>query len=79
MVEDNWSLWSLKYNCNSTWQFEFPDEYFLLQRIAKDARRCCREEGSEEKRGRKQEAGNSSTYSVNSRSGPDYQIYILLG
>jgi hypothetical protein len=26
-----------------------------LQRIAKDARKCCREEGSEGRRGRKQE------------------------
>jgi hypothetical protein len=35
--------------------FELPDGYFLLQRTAKDARRFCREEGSEGRRDRKQE------------------------
>jgi hypothetical protein len=54
MVEDNFSIWSLKYNFNSTWQLEIPDGYFQLQiLIAKEARRCCREEGSEESRDRK--------------------------
>jgi hypothetical protein len=55
LVEDKCSLWSLKYNCNWTWQLELPDGYFLLQRIAIDARRWCREEGSEGRRDRKQE------------------------
>jgi hypothetical protein len=36
-------------------RLEHPDGYFLLQRIAKDTRSCCREEGSEVRRDRKQE------------------------
>jgi hypothetical protein len=55
MEEDKCSLWSLKYNCNWTWQLELPIGYFLLQRRAKDARRWCREEGSEGRRDRKKE------------------------
>jgi hypothetical protein len=55
LEEDYCSLWSLKYNCNWTWQLELPDGYFLLQRIAKYATRCCREDGIEGRRGRKKE------------------------
>jgi hypothetical protein len=55
VVEDNYSLWGLKYSCNRTWQLEISDGYSLWQRIAKDTRRCFKEEESEEKRGRKKE------------------------
>jgi hypothetical protein len=56
MVEENYSLWSLKYNCNWTWQLEFPDGYFLLQRTDKEvSRRCFKKEGIKEKRDRKKE------------------------
>jgi hypothetical protein len=55
MVEDKRSLWSLKYNCNSTWQLELPDGYFLFHRTAKEVRRFCKEEVSEGRRGRKKE------------------------
>jgi hypothetical protein len=55
MVEDNFSLWRLMYNCNWTWQLELPDGYFQLQTTDKQARRCCKEEQSEWRRGRKQE------------------------
>jgi hypothetical protein len=79
MVEDNYSRWSLIYNCNQTWQIELPDGYFILQKVAKDARRFCKEKGSEGRRGRKKEVKKSSMDSFNSGSEPDYQIYMLLG
>jgi hypothetical protein len=44
-----------KYSYNWTWQLELPHGYFQWQRIVKDARRCCREEGSEGRRSRKKE------------------------
>jgi hypothetical protein len=49
-----------------------------LQRISKEAKICCREEGTKQKE-KGLGSGNSSTDSVNYGSGPDYQIYIPLG
>jgi hypothetical protein len=34
---------------------ELPDRYVLLQRTAKESKRCCKEEGSKGRRGRKKE------------------------
>jgi hypothetical protein len=45
-------LWSIANKW--TWQFEPSDGYFLLPRIAKDARTCYRDKKSEERGGRKQ-------------------------
>jgi hypothetical protein len=69
----NYSLWSLKYNYNWTWHLEIPDGYFQLQRTAK------KEVDVEKKLKKKTGNENSSTDSVNSGSGLDYQICILLG
>jgi hypothetical protein len=55
MVEDKHSLWNLKYNCNWTWLLELPGGYFQFQRIAKEAIRYWKEEGSKGRRGRKKE------------------------
>jgi hypothetical protein len=52
-----------------------------LQRIAKEKRRCCKEEDIEGVRVRKKEVETQAqtVEVVNSGSGPDYQIYIPLG
>jgi hypothetical protein len=31
-------------------ELEIPDRYFLLHRTEKEERRCCKEEGSKERR-----------------------------
>jgi hypothetical protein len=49
----NWIWKILEDNCDWTLQLELPDGYFQFQRTAKYAKKCCKEEFNEAKRGMK--------------------------